>query len=123
MRAERALRCIVPAAARARIERIMLAIVLVLLADDEEANLIACVVDEGVCDAGAGRKGDAVAGAQPMQMAVEPDIGMPLDDEDEFLLGAFRVRIGDASARRHAHVVSADALQAELSSERSAMCE
>jgi hypothetical protein len=45
-----------------------------------------------------GRKGDAVARPKPMQVAIDPDVGLTLEDEDELLLQAVRVRPRTAAA-------------------------
>src|SRR5215468_8027220 len=58
-------------------------------ADDEKADVAVRIVDESVADARSCGKADAVAGRQPMEVAVDPGIGGPLDDVDEFLFHAF----------------------------------
>jgi hypothetical protein len=59
-----------------RVERVENAVLsLVALADDEEVHFGLRVVEETMGDPGAGRKSDGVAGLQPMQVAIEPDVG------------------------------------------------
>jgi len=67
-----------------------------------------------VADAGSSREPDRVAGLQPVQVAVDPGVGMAFEHEDELLLGALGVGIGGAPAGRQPFVVDADAGQASL---------
>ena len=53
-----------------------------------------------------------------MQLAVEPDVGRPLDHEDELLLRALRVRIRRPPPRRQPLVMDAEPLQPEVPPER-----
>ncbi|MNI63614.1 hypothetical protein D3C73_1189970 [compost metagenome] len=62
-------------------------------ADHHQPDFVLRVVDEGVTDAGAGGKRNGVAFGDGMKHAVDPDIRLALKHEDEFLLGAFGVRI------------------------------
>lgn len=65
-----------------RVERVENAVLgLVALADDEEMHFGLRVVEETMGDPGAGRKSDGVAGLQPIEMAIEPDVGRAFDDE------------------------------------------
>ena len=61
-------------------------------ADRDQAHRFVRVVDEAMRDAGAVGEADALALAQAMQVAVDPDVGFAFDDVDEFLLVEFGVR-------------------------------
>ena len=79
------------------------------LADHHHADIGLAVVDEIVRDAGAGGEGDGVACRHAMQPAVDPGIGLALQDEDELLFLAFGVRKAGAVAGQQALVMDADA--------------
>ena len=82
--------------------------------DNEQAHLRRGVVEHAVGNAGAGRKADAITGAKPVQMPVEPDIWCAFDHIDEFFLGAFGVRERCATARQQAVMMNAEPLEAEM---------
>jgi hypothetical protein len=75
-----------------RVQRIVAPVVVAIaFAADQQLHRVRGVVDEGVRDAGAGRKADRVAGREPVEHAVDPGVGRTLDDEDEFVLAALAV--------------------------------
>src|SRR5579862_5182346 len=90
------------------------------LADHQQTHLGVGVVEEAVGDAGAGGKSHRVAGPQPIQTAVQPDVGRAFEHVDELLLGALGVRERGAAAGRQALVVDAEPGQAEVLAERRA---
>ena len=69
-------------------------------AHHQQADLGFGVVEEGVRDPRAGGKSNCIARLQSMEMAVEPDVGLAVDDVDKLFLGAFGVREGGAPTRR-----------------------
>ena len=52
----------------------------------EEADVTVAVVDESVRKTGAGAKADAIALRKPAQLTIEPEVGLTLEHEYEFLL-------------------------------------
>ena len=76
-----------------------------------------------MAEPGAGREADRVAGAEAMQMPIEPDIGRALEHEHELLLHALRMRIGGAPAGQQAVMMDAEAREAERPRQRRADAE
>src|SRR3954451_3677768 len=86
-------------------------------AHHEQVDLGLRVVEEAVRDPGAGRKSNAIARPQPMEMAVDPHVGRAFDDVDELFLRALGVRKGRAPPRWQSLVMDAQPGQAEMSAE------
>ncbi len=70
------------------------------VADDQEANLVLCVVDNRVGDARAGRKCHYVAWSQSKKIAVNPDIRIAGEHEDQLFVLTMGVRRRGSSSGR-----------------------
>jgi hypothetical protein len=70
------------------------------LADHEQTYFACAVVEEAVAETGAGRESDSIAGLQPMQLAIEPDIRRARDYVHELLFGTLGMGIGRAPTRQ-----------------------
>jgi hypothetical protein len=89
-------------------------------AHNEQSYFGLGVVEEAVREPCTGRKPDGIAWLQPMEMTVQPDIGLAFDDVDEFFVRAFGVWKGSASAGRQSFVMDAELPQSEIPAERRA---
>jgi hypothetical protein len=74
-------------------------------------------------DARSRRKGDTVARAQAMELAVDPGIGLTLDDIDELLVQFMGVGLGATAPGRNRLEIDPEPAEAEATPERGQQCE
>src|SRR6266581_2368131 len=108
-----------PCALMRLVQRIADAIfILRSLTDHQQLNLFFRIVQEGMADAGTGGESYAVTTLKLMQHSIDPGIWAAFDHEDEFLFGAFSMRIARASAGQQANMMNANPRQSELLAQR-----